>query len=511
MPEREWKFTQWFRKSPNNDNMDIVSEDVFDITAVEFDETGEFLATGDNSGNVVVLRNDQTQANSRNELVRYTFHCEFKSHDHEFDFVTSQPIPERINAMKWGPVTNDSNYLLCTNMKHIKLWKISEGEPIHYANWNTIKQQESQAIDDQGMPLNIPRLQAQKEFTAELKVPKHIKDEKCVTYGLKKWYPYQGHIPPIMHLAVTADQENFMSADFFKINLWDLYRSDTCFTVADFLPKGGELEEVLTVLDSHPLYSNLFVHGSNTGKIRLCDLRVKALAQQPSKEFCSVKKNKKMQTFADHLNEEEQQSLFDEVTSGVAAVKFSKGGKYIVSRDYMSVKIWDTRYEKRPFETFYVHEFLREGLFELYQSQQLADAFGLGLSANGNIVTGSYSNYFHLFELSERQDVFIQASSEPDVIAPLHKMNKRRNVQYQNPNRKAGAKKRNLFNVFGGSTKKAVPNNTKKPSLVKTDDYPIKLDFSEIDFEKKVVDCAWHPNADAVAVTAQNSLFIYSK
>lgn len=363
------------------------------------------------------------------------------------------------------------------------------------------------------MPFNMPRVTENRNIINDLKVPKIIKHPKCVITGLKNWYPYEGHIPPITHLSVSADKENFISADYFKLNLWDLFRVDTCYTIADFMPKDGAiLKEVVTTIDTHPLYSNIFIHGSNLGKINLCDMRVKAIAQKPSKQFCSIRKDRKGQTAADNrYDEDDQQSLFDEVTSGIAGAKFSKGGKYIVTRDYMTVKIWDTRYEKRPFETFYVHEYLREGMFELYKTEQLADAFGLGLSSKGDIVTGTYSNYFHLFELSERRDVFINASTEPEIISPIEKHNKRRDVSYTGPKKRNDKKKTGgMFNMFGKS-KRAKAQVEDEDIPEKVDSYPIKMDFEAIEFDKKVLDCAWHPSANAVAVTAQNSLFIYSK
>lgn len=41
-----WKFSQWFRKAPNDAHQEGVPEDSFDISAVEFDEEGDYLATG---------------------------------------------------------------------------------------------------------------------------------------------------------------------------------------------------------------------------------------------------------------------------------------------------------------------------------------------------------------------------------------------------------------------------------------------------------------------------------
>ena len=44
--DKPWKFTQWFRKMQNDGNPDVVTEDANFITAVEFDDTGSYLATG---------------------------------------------------------------------------------------------------------------------------------------------------------------------------------------------------------------------------------------------------------------------------------------------------------------------------------------------------------------------------------------------------------------------------------------------------------------------------------
>ena len=44
--DKSWKFTQWFRKMQNDANPDGVTEDANFITAVEFDDAGDYLATG---------------------------------------------------------------------------------------------------------------------------------------------------------------------------------------------------------------------------------------------------------------------------------------------------------------------------------------------------------------------------------------------------------------------------------------------------------------------------------
>lgn len=47
-------------------------------------------------------------------------------------------------------------------------------------------------------------------------------------------------------------------------------------------------------------------------------------------------------------------SFFSEIISSISDVKFSHNGRYMMTRDYLSVKIWDLNMETRPVETFQV-------------------------------------------------------------------------------------------------------------------------------------------------------------
>src|SRR5690606_24698221 len=51
---------------------------------------------------------------------------EFQSHEPEFDYLKSLEIEEKINKIKWCRRQNASHYLLSTNDKTIKLWKVFE-------------------------------------------------------------------------------------------------------------------------------------------------------------------------------------------------------------------------------------------------------------------------------------------------------------------------------------------------------------------------------------------------
>ncbi len=68
-------------------------------------------------------------------------------------------------------------------------------------------------------------------------------------------------------------------------------------------------------------------------------------------------------------------SFFSEIISSIADVKFSHNGRYMLTRDYLTVKVWDLQMEKQPVETYPVHEYLRSKLCALYENDCIFDKF----------------------------------------------------------------------------------------------------------------------------------------
>lgn len=58
----------------------------------------------------------------------YNVYSTFQSHEPEFDYLKSLEIDEKINQIRWLKKKNAANFILSTNDKTIKLWKISERE-----------------------------------------------------------------------------------------------------------------------------------------------------------------------------------------------------------------------------------------------------------------------------------------------------------------------------------------------------------------------------------------------
>lgn len=115
--DSKWKFAQCFGDKGESDN--ITEADI--ISAVEFDHTGNYLATGDKGGRVVLFERNESKKGCE-----YRFHTEFQSHEPEFDYLKSLEIEEKINKIKWCKRTNAAHFLLSTNDKTIKLWKVFE-------------------------------------------------------------------------------------------------------------------------------------------------------------------------------------------------------------------------------------------------------------------------------------------------------------------------------------------------------------------------------------------------
>jgi serine/threonine-protein phosphatase 2A regulatory subunit B len=76
-------------------------------------------------------------------------------------------------------------------------------------------------------------------------------------------------------------------------------------------------------------------------------------------------------------------SFFSEIISSISDVQFTPSGDQILSRDYLSLKLWDIRKENKPIEIIPIHDYLRPKLCDLYESDCIFDKFECAASADG--------------------------------------------------------------------------------------------------------------------------------
>lgn len=119
------------------------------------------------------------------------------------------------------------------------------------------------------------------------------------------------------------------------------------------------------------------------------------------------------------------------------------------------------------FPAYKLYQSVVKLLVLLQQIQTLSLFFTLFGSA---IMTGSYNNFFRMFDRNTRRDITLEASRE--------------------------------------SSK---PRATLKPRKVSTGGKRKKDEISvdSLDFNKKILHTAWHPKDNVIAVAATNNLYIF--
>ncbi|CAN1286698.1 Serine/threonine protein phosphatase 2A 55 kDa regulatory subunit B beta isoform [Linum perenne] len=407
-PPLEWKFSQVFGEPTAGEEL----QEVDIISAIEFDKTGDHLATGDRGGRVVLFERTDTKdgGGSRRDLERmdyqisrhpeFRYKTEFQSHEPEFDYLKSLEIEEKINKIRWCQAANGALFLLSTNDKTIKFWKVQEKKVKKISEMNV---EPSKAVGN-GSIASSSNSSAPKPYLANgstdrlsndfaipaggfpsLRLPVVTSAETSLVARCRRVYAH-AHDYHINSISSNSDGETFISADDLRINLWNLEISNQSFNIVDVKPANMEdLTEVITSAEFHPNQCNMLAYSSSKGSIRLIDLRQSALCDSHAKLF------------------EEQEapgsrSFFTEIIASISDIKFAKDGRYLLSRDYMTLKLWDINMDSGPVSTFQVHEHLRPKLCDLYENDSIFDKFECCLSGDGSrVATGSYRYIYMLF------------------------------------------------------------------------------------------------------------------
>ncbi|GMG27710.1 unnamed protein product [Ambrosiozyma monospora] len=485
MDEHSWKFSQCFGDKGDIEN--ITEADI--ISTVEFDHTGDFLATGDKGGRVVLFERNENKKNCE-----YRFYTEFQSHDAEFDYLKSLEIEEKINKIKWLKRSNQSNFLLSTNDKTIKLWKIFEKQIKIVAENNlsdatsTPTNVSSSFNNNSSSLINSFSSNVNLSSVSNLKLPRLTIHDTITAAQPKKIFA-NAHAYHINSISVNSDQETFISSDDLRINLWNLGIADQSFNIVDIKPVNmEELTEVITSAEFHPIDCNLFMYSSSKGTIKLNDMRVNSLCDNHSKIF---------EEYMDPSNN----NFFTEITSSISDVKFSKNGRYIVSRDYMTVKIWDIAMETEPVKTINIHEQLRDRLCDTYENDAIFDKFEVVFSGdNKSIATGSYNNNFMIYQNAINDG----SSTSPSATAD----NEEKEIVLQADKSVFKAKKLTAGSSSSGKRKNLTMLNTGGNGAGGSGN---KMDFETIDFKKSILHLSWHPMENSVAIAATNNLYIFSQ
>ena len=119
-----------------------------------------------------------------------------------------------------------------------------------------------------------------------------------------------------------------------------------------------------------------------------------------------------------------------------------------------------------------VHDYLRSKLCSLYENDCIFDKFECCWSGDDkHIMTGSYNNFFRMFDRDNKKDVTLEAARE---IAKGRTLLKPRKIGSSGSKRKKD-----------------------------------EINVDCLDFSKKILHTAWHPKENVIAVAATNNLYIF--
>lgn len=96
------------------------------------------------------------------------------------------------------------------------------------------------------------------------------------------------------------------------------------------------------------------------------------------------------------------------------------------------------------------------------------------LRSNRNVLTGSYNNFFHIYDRDGLTDIALQADKSAFKA------------------KRVGASSKNKMLARTKGSKKE------------------EINVDTIDFNKKILHASWHPNENSIAVAATNNLFIFT-
>lgn len=198
----------------------------------------------------------------------------------------------------------------------------------------------------------------------------------------------------IQQLSLSADCQTFMSIEDLQIFWWDLEASDTTkgACIVDLNPPSGDLnevEELVTAANFHPTHGSLFLMSRSSGALNIGDLR------DPP---CRSKRKFAISTKVVPHQNPVSSSPFDEILCSISSAAFL-GNDHVVTRDYLSVKVWDLRKASSPYASAPVMKYMAPFLEQLYENDCIFDRFPLALdNTSGMVVTGMYDGAVTLWK-----------------------------------------------------------------------------------------------------------------
>ena len=178
------------------------------------------------------------------------------------------------------------------------------------------------------------------------------------------------------------------------------------YNIVDLKPaKMEDLGEVITCANFHSSDSSLLCYGGSSGTSKVIDLRLASQGQNSTREFIDRPDPAKRNFFTDIVN-----TLSD--------VKFSLDGKFVYTRDYLTVRVWDMAMEAKPYNTLEVQDEMKRHMCELYEEEKVLEKFELAAGNGPLLVSGAYSSSIMLIGRDGSKSTIVARHENPMDVLP---------------------------------------------------------------------------------------------
>lgn len=360
----EWRYNQFLgEKLSYNQIKNDPDNESFLVTNCKFSHDGKNCVVSDKGGRIIIFKKNDSNVNKMQKL---DYFYEFAGHEKEFDVHKSVEYGEEIRGLSiLPPVCSNKLDILTASVRTIKLDRIYRDKVKSYGNSYS---------------------------NGTLVVPKLSQVKSDLKHKTKKLFKFVHHHDINSISENTINHNNFLSADDYKIHLWDLNVKSDVFNVVDIEgPVEADSPEKITKCVYSNYNPSLFAYGTNKGHIRLCDMRTSSDQLTFSKNFSDENSNLSKTVFANSL-------------LAVHDVNMNLSNSYtIATRHYLSVHLWDVRKQTEPSNKYLVYEPVINKLSYLYQNNYLDDKFSLSVDREGKyILTGGYNNMFHVIDIDQK-------------------------------------------------------------------------------------------------------------
>ena len=366
----EWRYNQFLGEKLDIEQIKKDKEnESFLVTNLRASEDGGVYAVSDRGGRIIIFKRGECKTS---KFPKLNYHYEYAAQEKDFDVHKSTEYDEAVRGMCILNNNKSKIDILSCGYRTIKLDRVSNNGRIN--------------IYDNDQNPNLMKNNSH--------VPKLIDAKYDTKHKTKKQYKL-AHTSEINSLSDSKfNKSNFISSDDFKVLLWDINHTKEVYNIVDIENYAIEADnnEKITVSKFSGLNPSLIAFGTNKGVIRLCDLRSSSDVLSTSVKQYDENSNFNKTIFSNDL------SSVHDLTFHNPNNEFS-----LVSRNYLSVNIWDKRNLSTPLNKFLLYEPVINKLSYIYQNHIMNDKFSVSTDNSGKfILTGGYNNMFHVIDIDQK-------------------------------------------------------------------------------------------------------------